>query len=84
MGIEFDNARDGAFKDFSLVVQRIGSEVLEQVTWLLWELLGGTTSPLLFSQHWCQVHNLCFKMIAECLYSTSEEVHVGHSMYLLV
>ena len=40
MRIEFENARDSALKDFSLVVQQIGSGVLEQVTWMLWELVG--------------------------------------------
>ena len=34
------NARYGAFKDFSLVVKQIGSGLLEQVAWLLWELVG--------------------------------------------
>ena len=40
MGIESENARDDALKDISLLVQRTGSRVLEQVTWLLWELVG--------------------------------------------
>ena len=40
MGIAYKNARDGALKYFYLMVQRIGSGVLEQVTWLLWELVG--------------------------------------------
>ena len=34
------DARDGALKDFAVVVQRIGLGVLEQLTWLLWELVG--------------------------------------------
>ena len=40
MGIESENARDGALKDFSLVVQRIGLGVLEHATWILWDLVG--------------------------------------------
>ena len=40
MRIESENARDGALKDFPLLVQRTGSSVLEQVTWFLWELVG--------------------------------------------
>ena len=40
MGIKYVNARDGALKDFSLVVHRTGTGVLEQVFWLLWELVG--------------------------------------------
>ena len=34
------NARDGALKDFALLVQQIDLGVLEQVAWLLWELVG--------------------------------------------
>ena len=40
MGIEYENARDGALKDFSRVVMRTDSRVLEQVTWKLWQLVG--------------------------------------------
>ena len=40
MGVEYENGRDGALKDFSPVVQRTGSGVLEQVDWLVWELVG--------------------------------------------
>ena len=39
MRIKSVNARDDALKYFSLVVQQIVSRVLEQVTWLLWELV---------------------------------------------
>ena len=40
MRIEYDNARDGALVDFSLVVQRTGLGVLEQVIWMLQDLVG--------------------------------------------
>ena len=43
MGIESKNAREGALKDFSLVVHRTSPGVLEQVTWMLWELVGRNT-----------------------------------------
>ena len=35
MMIESENARDGALKDFSLVVQQTCLGVMEQVTWIL-------------------------------------------------
>ena len=40
MGIKYENERDGALKDFSLVDQRTCSSILEKVTWMLWELAG--------------------------------------------
>ena len=71
MGIKNEKERDGAWKDFSLLVQQTRSRVLEQVIWLLSELVGRNN----FS-------TFVFPMLVLGLYSVSYEWFRCSRMYM--